>query len=251
MVDNDSSFRQRAVIKFLVKEEKSTAEIHLRLQRAYGDVCMGASSVRRWVKHFEDGNTSIQDNPDLAPSDYHLSGSVKEQLRGQRYETLEDIRKAVRQCLREDETDFYSKGIFKLTEWRKNVCKEMETMLKTRRYCVSGLDKPRGNRPLYLAVSLRFANNRTDSCSFGNNPTLLEPLIREISSSFSLSLDDRPSIDSQLKMAAPFKLTLVKENFMLTYGTEAEIRLLRPLVGYTMLHYKGSEDKISELGVND
>ncbi|KAJ4427640.1 hypothetical protein ANN_25288 [Periplaneta americana] len=63
MVDNDGSFRQRTVIKFLVKEEKSAAEIHLRLQRAHGDVCMGASSVRRWVKHFEDGNTSIQDEP--------------------------------------------------------------------------------------------------------------------------------------------------------------------------------------------
>jgi len=24
---------------------------------------MGASSVRRWVKHFKDGNTSIQDEP--------------------------------------------------------------------------------------------------------------------------------------------------------------------------------------------
>ncbi|KAJ4434788.1 hypothetical protein ANN_23359 [Periplaneta americana] len=42
------------------------------------------------------------------------------QLRGQRYETLEDILKEVRQCLREDETDFYSKGSFKLTEqWEK------------------------------------------------------------------------------------------------------------------------------------
>ncbi|KAJ4429622.1 hypothetical protein ANN_21823 [Periplaneta americana] len=63
MVDNDGSFRQRAVIKFLVEEEKSAAEIHLRLQHAYADVCKGASSVRRWVKHFEDGNTSIQDEP--------------------------------------------------------------------------------------------------------------------------------------------------------------------------------------------
>ncbi|KAJ4445389.1 hypothetical protein ANN_07194 [Periplaneta americana] len=106
---------------------------------------MDASSVRRWVKYFEDGNTSIQDVPrsgrpltasternkervdefwdafcpNLAPSDYHLFGCLKEQLRGQRYETLEDIRKAVRQCLREDETDFYSKGIFKLTERRE------------------------------------------------------------------------------------------------------------------------------------
>ena len=57
MADNDMSFRQRAVIEFLVKEEIPTAEIHQRLQRAYGSVCMGASSVRRWVKHFKDGKT--------------------------------------------------------------------------------------------------------------------------------------------------------------------------------------------------
>ena len=63
MADNDMSFRQRAVIEFLVKEEIPAAEIHQRLQRAYGSVCMGASSVRRWVKHFKDGNTSIQDEP--------------------------------------------------------------------------------------------------------------------------------------------------------------------------------------------
>ena len=55
MADNDMSFRQHAVIEFLVKEEIPTAEIHQRLQRAYGSVCMGASSVRRWVKHSEDG----------------------------------------------------------------------------------------------------------------------------------------------------------------------------------------------------
>jgi hypothetical protein len=29
----------------------------------YGDVCMGTSSVRRWVKHFKDGNTDIADHP--------------------------------------------------------------------------------------------------------------------------------------------------------------------------------------------
>ena len=46
MTDNDMSFRQRAVIEFLVKEEIPAAEIHQRLERAYGSVCMGASSVR-------------------------------------------------------------------------------------------------------------------------------------------------------------------------------------------------------------
>jgi len=61
--DKDMLFRQRAVIEFLVKEEIPAAEIQQRLQRAYGSVCIGAISVRRWVKHFKDGNTSIQDQP--------------------------------------------------------------------------------------------------------------------------------------------------------------------------------------------
>ena len=46
MANNDVSFRQRAVIEFLVKEEIPTADIPHRLQRVYGDLCMGASSVR-------------------------------------------------------------------------------------------------------------------------------------------------------------------------------------------------------------
>ena len=91
MADNDMSFRQRAVIQFLVKEEIPTAEIHQRLQRAYESVCMGASSVWRWVKHFKGGKT-------------------------------EAIQKAVRQCLRMSGTEFYRRGIFKLPErWQKCV----------------------------------------------------------------------------------------------------------------------------------
>jgi len=59
---------------------------------------------------------------DLAPSDYHLFGFVKDQLRGQHYETTEAIQKAVRQCLRMAETEFYRRGIFKLPErWEKCV----------------------------------------------------------------------------------------------------------------------------------
>ena len=91
MADNDISFRQRAVIEFLVKDEIPVAEIHQRLQRAYGSVCMGASSVRRWVKQFKDGK-------------------------------MEAIQKAVRQCLRMAVTEFYRRGIFKLPEhWEKCV----------------------------------------------------------------------------------------------------------------------------------
>ena len=91
MADNDTTFRQRAVIEFLVKEEIPAAEIHQRLQRAYGSVCMGASSVRRWVKHFKGGKTEAN-------------------------------QKAVRQCLRMAGTEFYRRGIFKLPErWEKCV----------------------------------------------------------------------------------------------------------------------------------
>jgi len=63
MADNDVSLHQRAIIEFLVKEEIPAADIHHRLQHVCGDVCMGASSVRRLVKRFKDGNTSIQDEP--------------------------------------------------------------------------------------------------------------------------------------------------------------------------------------------
>ena len=63
MADDKLSFRQRAVTEFLVKEEIPAADIHRKLHRVYGDGCMGASSVRQWVKHFKDGNTSIQDKP--------------------------------------------------------------------------------------------------------------------------------------------------------------------------------------------
>jgi hypothetical protein len=59
----DMSFRQRAVIEFLVKEGNSAGVIYEGLRGVYGDVCMGVSSVRRWVKHFKDGNTDIADQP--------------------------------------------------------------------------------------------------------------------------------------------------------------------------------------------
>ena len=100
MADNDMSFHQRAVNEFFVKEEIPAAEIHQRLQRAYGSVCMGASSVRKWVKHFKDGKT-------------------------------EAIQKAVHQCLRMFGTEFYGRGIFKLPErWEKCVQRSGDYMEK-------------------------------------------------------------------------------------------------------------------------
>ena len=97
MADNDMSFRQRAVIEFLVKEEIPAAEIHQRLQRAYGSVCMGASSVRRWVKDFKDGKT-------------------------------EAIQKAVRQCLRMAGTESTAGEFSNSQNAAGNVYKEVAIM---------------------------------------------------------------------------------------------------------------------------
>jgi hypothetical protein len=63
MAVTDMWFRQRAIIEFRVKEGNSPGVIYERLRGVYGDVCMGASSVRRWVKHCKDGNTDIANQP--------------------------------------------------------------------------------------------------------------------------------------------------------------------------------------------
>jgi len=64
-------------------------------------------------------------SPDLAPSDYHLFGFVKNQMRGQHYETNKALQTAVRQCLWVAGTEFYHKGIFKFPEhWEKCVQKK-------------------------------------------------------------------------------------------------------------------------------
>ena len=90
MADNDMWFHQCALIEFLVKEEIPAAEIQPETSAClWKCVCMGASSVRRWVKHFKEGKT-------------------------------EAVQKAVLQCLRMAGTEFYSRGIFKLPErWEK------------------------------------------------------------------------------------------------------------------------------------
>jgi len=53
MAVNGISFRNRAVIKLLLMENISAADIYGR-RRVYGDACMGASRGRRWAKLFKD-----------------------------------------------------------------------------------------------------------------------------------------------------------------------------------------------------
>jgi hypothetical protein len=58
-------------------------------------------------------------SPDLAPSDYHLFGFLKNQIQDQHYEMNNALQTAVRQCLRAAGMEFYRKGIFKPPERRE------------------------------------------------------------------------------------------------------------------------------------
>jgi len=52
---SDVRFKQHAVIEFLTAEKVPQIEIHRRMQAIYGDHCVDVSTVRRWVRWFEDG----------------------------------------------------------------------------------------------------------------------------------------------------------------------------------------------------
>jgi transposase len=56
-----ASCEVRAVIRFLLAERQSAAEIHRRLCRVYGDNVMSDSSVREWCRKFRDGRTDVHD----------------------------------------------------------------------------------------------------------------------------------------------------------------------------------------------
>jgi transposase len=82
MAVTDMSLRQRALVEFLVK-----GVIYERLHAVYGDACMGASSIRRRVKHFKDGNTDIANQPHngrprTAATEHKKSTSSSEKTEG-------------------------------------------------------------------------------------------------------------------------------------------------------------------------
>jgi plasmid stabilization system protein ParE len=61
----------------------------------YGDVCMGVSSVRRWVKHFKDGNADVADQPrcgrQRTAATEHNTKNVDELIRQDRRITVREI----------------------------------------------------------------------------------------------------------------------------------------------------------------
>ena len=61
-------------------------------------------------------------SPDLAPSDFHLFGPLKEAHRGIRFKDEEAVKKSVRQWLRRQDLAVYRAGTLALVKrWTKTV----------------------------------------------------------------------------------------------------------------------------------
>jgi histone-lysine N-methyltransferase SETMAR len=64
-------------------------------------------------------------SPDLAPSDFHLFGPLKDHMRGKHFTTDDDVIGAVSEWLRRQPRDFYAKGINDfVTRWK--ICIEKD-----------------------------------------------------------------------------------------------------------------------------
>jgi histone-lysine N-methyltransferase SETMAR len=73
-------------------------------------------------------------SPDLAPSDFHLFGSLKDALRGTHFEDDNSVIEAVRKCLRRQDKSWYRQGIHALVpRWRTAVQVDGDYVEK---YCV-------------------------------------------------------------------------------------------------------------------
>ena len=61
-------------------------------------------------------------SPDLAPSDFHRFGPLKEFTRGTNFESDDEVKSVVSDWMRHQSKDFYAKGIQKLVHrWEKCV----------------------------------------------------------------------------------------------------------------------------------
>jgi histone-lysine N-methyltransferase SETMAR len=91
----DNSFKQKAVIEFLMKEGIATKEISDRLKTVYGEYALSYPSVRRWVADFKCGRTDIIDKPrsgrPLSAATDAKKQLVDELIRSDRRVTTSDI----------------------------------------------------------------------------------------------------------------------------------------------------------------
>jgi hypothetical protein len=61
-------------------------------------------------------------SPDLVPSDFHLFGSLKVHIEGQKFQTDDELERSVLNWLHKQDKTFYAAGISNLPEQWKEMC---------------------------------------------------------------------------------------------------------------------------------
>ena len=70
-------------------------------------------------------------SPDLAPSDFHLFESLKENLRERHFSSDEEVKTAGRKCLKAKSVEFYNEGVCAVVKkWEKAVRKARDYIKK-------------------------------------------------------------------------------------------------------------------------
>ena len=92
------------------------------------------TSIKTWKAITSFGWTTVPHlpySPALPPSDYHLFGAIKEELRGKHYADDEEVKKAARNWLCSQPHEFYKAGIHALIQrWKTAVEKDGEYVEK-------------------------------------------------------------------------------------------------------------------------
>jgi len=70
-------------------------------------------------------------SPDVAPSDFHRLGALKNVLRGRRFSTDDEVKEAAHDWLRSQPQTFFSSGIKKLTDRWVKCIRSREMILKS------------------------------------------------------------------------------------------------------------------------
>ena len=91
----DISFKQKAVIEFLMREGIAACEISDRLKKVYGESALSYASVKRWMIDFKSGRNDIIDKPRSGRPSSAVTDEnkqrVDEMIRSNRRITTRDI----------------------------------------------------------------------------------------------------------------------------------------------------------------
>jgi len=123
-VNSDSYVRTLSSLKARIRRVRPDMKtVHLQHDNAR------PHTSRQTTAHIQQLGFTVLDHPayspDLAPSDYHLFPKLKEDLRGQRYQSNEEVKAVVRRWFREQNEHFFGDGIRKLpVRWEKCITRE-------------------------------------------------------------------------------------------------------------------------------